>query len=122
MVLTVICNCNSKYAMTGENREDGVTGECRSAAIRAYSGLRSRGLGEMVAFDASVRVYRHYHPGSTADRARDLVAHWIEEDIGSAVPVPAGTGPSTVIQDGGARTETGRLGGRDRDAPATPLT
>ena len=62
-----------------------MAGECRSAAIRAYRELRSRGLGDVAAFDASVRVYRHYHPGSATDRARDRVAHWIEEDMEGAV-------------------------------------
>ena len=74
-------------------------GECRNAAIRAYRELRSRGLGEVVAFDASVRVYRHYHPGSATDRARDLVAHWIEEDIENAVPTPAGVAGAAISAD-----------------------
>ena len=73
--------------------------ECRSAAIRAYNELRSRGLGEVVAFDASVRVYRHYHPGSATDRARDLVAHWIEEDIEDTVRTPAGAAGATISAD-----------------------
>ena len=98
-VLKVIRNCNPNCAVAARNREDGVAGECRSAAIRAYSELRSRGLGEVAAFDASVRVYRHYHPGSATDCACDMVAHWIEEDIENAVPAPAGAADAAISAD-----------------------
>lgn len=76
--------------MVARDREDGVAGGCQSVAVRAYRELRSLGLGDVAAFDASVRVYQHYHPGSATDRARDRVAHWIEEDIENAVAAPDG--------------------------------
>ena len=76
--------------MIAQDWEDGVGGECQSVAVRAYRELRSLGLGDVAAFDASVRVYQHYHPGSATDRARDRVAHWIEEDIENAVTAPDG--------------------------------
>lgn len=55
--------------------------KCRSATVRAFDELRMRGINEVAAFDASVMVYKHYHPGSATDRARDLIANWIEEDL-----------------------------------------
>ena len=74
--------------MVAQDWENGVAGGCQSVAVRAYRELRSLGLGDVAAFDASVRVYQHYHPGSTTDRARDRVAHWIEEDIENALATP----------------------------------
>ena len=68
-------------------------------AVRAYRELRSLGLGDMAAFDASVRVYQHYHPGSATDRARDRVAHWIEEDFENAVATPAGAAGLAISAD-----------------------
>ena len=70
-----------KYAIFSANGEDIVSVECRSATVRAYNELRTRGINEVAAFDASVVIYKHYHPGSATDRARDLVAYWIEEDL-----------------------------------------
>jgi len=70
-----------KYAIFSANGEDKVSVECRSATVRAYNELRTRGINEVAAFDASVMVYKHYHPDSGTERARDLVAHWIEEDL-----------------------------------------
>ena len=95
-LLTVICNCKRKHTMICTGGEDGVAGECRSVAVRAYRELRSRGLGDVAAFDASVRVYQHHHPGSATDRARDRVAHWIEEDIENAGATPDGAAAPAI--------------------------
>ena len=96
MLLTVICNCKPKHTMNRTGWEAGVAGECRSAAIRASGAPCTRGLGDVAAFDASVRVYQHYHPGSATDRARDRVAHWIEEDMEDAVAAPDGAAAPAI--------------------------
>ena len=64
--------------------------------MRAYNELRTRGINEVSAFDASVMVYKHYHPGCETDRARDLIAHWIEEDLEGLYPA---TGGSVISAD-----------------------
>ena len=52
---------------------------CKQAALRAYHELRARGRNEPAAFDASVAVYRFYHPETPAVDSIDLVDRWIEE-------------------------------------------
>ena len=52
---------------------------CKTAALRAYYGLRTRGRGEFAAFDAAVAVYRFHHPKTPSLNSIDLVDEWIEE-------------------------------------------
>ncbi|MEN3951399.1 hypothetical protein [Iodidimonas sp. SYSU 1G8] len=53
---------------------------CQNAAIRAYEGLRERGVRDLHAFDAAVTVFRHHHPEVRPEQARHAVAEWIAPD------------------------------------------
>lgn len=50
---------------------------CQVAVTRAYGEMLSCGVGERVATDVAVRVYRHHHPGASTTLARDVVETWV---------------------------------------------
>ncbi len=51
---------------------------CRDATLRAYRELTEAGQREDRAYEAAVRVFRHYHPDRTKVEAYQAVADWLD--------------------------------------------
>jgi hypothetical protein len=66
--------------MMGTVEMCGESAACRQATLRAYNGLRARGVIDPHAFDAAVTVFRHHHPEARPQQARHIVAEWIAPD------------------------------------------
>lgn len=54
---------------------------CERAVITAYRDLRQLGADDMAAFQACTTLYRIYHPESSLNEARRLVAEWIDHHV-----------------------------------------
>ena len=53
--------------------------QCQIAAIRAYRTLIESGQREDRAYEAAVRVFRHYHPDRPHVEAYQAVADWLDQ-------------------------------------------
>lgn len=56
--------------------------ETRSAALRAYGEMRSRGFTDDQAYQTAVVLFRHRFPEIGGDDAKFVVADWISESLG----------------------------------------
>lgn len=52
--------------------------QCHDATIRAYQMLKDTGQREGHAYEAAVRVFRHYHPDRPSIDAYEIVADWLD--------------------------------------------
>ena len=52
--------------------------QCRIATLRAYEMLKDSGQREDRAYNAAVRVYRHFHPQVPRVEAYGVVADWLD--------------------------------------------
>ena len=63
--------------------------QCRNATLRAYREMRQLGQREDRAYDAAVKVFRHYHPEKERVEAYQVVADWLDTDeSGPQAPSP----------------------------------
>ena len=69
-------------------------GACRAVTVRAYHGLRDRGVSDRAAFEASVTLFRLRHKERTARDAILQVAEWISDDLDCEPDGPPAAGPS----------------------------
>ena len=53
--------------------------QCHDAALRAYQTLKDSGRHEEHAYEAAVRIYRHYHPNRPRIEAYQEVAEWLDQ-------------------------------------------
>lgn len=54
---------------------------CEKSVVTAYQELKSAGIKELQIFESCVQLYRIYHPESSVNEARLLVAKWIDYHI-----------------------------------------
>ena len=62
--------------------------QCRAATLKAYRELAKSTQREDRAYDAAVRVFRHYHPESQRIDAYQTVADWLDQSEAGADPMP----------------------------------
>ena len=62
----------------------GQTAACKTASVRAYNELRTRGILDRDAFKAAVRVFRHHHPDTPFNEANFAVAEWLAPETAEA--------------------------------------
>lgn len=56
---------------------------CRAATTRGYLELRRRGVPDVHAFDAAVRIFSHHCPDKKPE-AHDYVAAWLDDGSSEA--------------------------------------
>ncbi len=60
--------------------------QCQKAVTNTYVELRKANHDEARAFDAAVRVYRHYHPEQRRLDAFQTVADWLDQTETQSTP------------------------------------